>query len=324
MPLLTQKERNGLLVAVITGGRPKLDDRPTSKFLDDLKAAGHPVCWVMGDWDAPSYEKDKHEQVIYTREWAERYAASHWTLPGEPEPGQFLGAFPGREWACIEAERRGCWGVLQLDDNIVSVHVVTNSAPFTNKLGGMRYVADILGAAALATNGRTVGAQLQSVPPQKKWIRPGFPYSLFVERILPDREHWYGPFEDDIMHSLQYGSRAQSGTALVVQFIRYEKEYKKMNGMRKNYNHQRSKSLAMAFPEVARSTVIRGKSNGAGAPRVFHKMNSNAIRTPLVVKDRGRFLSLQNEVMKTARLWRDDRAKKNRDKMERRAKGSKR
>lgn len=323
MPLLTQKERNGLLVAVITGGRPALRDRPTAKYLDDLKAAGHPVCWVLGDWDAPEYEHDKHEHVVYTRQWAEQYAAEHWTLPGTPEPGQFLGAFVGREWACLEAERRGCWGVLQLDDNITGLGMIFNSHGFAREKGGMRYFADLLGTAALATNGRTVGAQLNSVPGQKKWLRPGFPYSLFVERIGPDREHWYGPFEDDIMHSLQYGSRAERGTALVFTALKYDKETKKMNGMRKNYNHERSKALGRVFPEVAKSTVIRGKSNGFPAPRVFHKMASNAIRTPLVVTDRARFGALQAEVAKLAGEWRDWKMVRNREKMERRARGEK-
>lgn len=323
MPLLTQKERNGLMVAVITGGRPALRDRPTSKYLDALAAAGHPVCWVMGEWDQPDYERDKHEQVVFTRDWAEAYAAEHWTMPGVPEPGQFLGAFVGREWACLEAERRGCWGVLQLDDNIVTLAVIANAAGFANEKGGLRYFADLLGAAALATNGRTVGAQLNSVPGQKRWLRPGFPYSLFVERIGPDREHWYGPFEDDIMHSLQYGSRAERGTALVFTALKYGKETKKMNGMRKNYNHQRSKGLVRVFPEVAKSTVIRGKSNGAGAPRVFHKMANNAIRTPLVVVDRERFKALQAEVVKLADEWRENTSARNRAKMERRARGEK-
>ena len=246
MALLTQKERNGLMVAVITGGRPALRDRPTAKYLDDLKAAGHPVCWVLGDWDAPEYEHDKHEHVVYTRQWAEQYAA-------------------------------------------------------------------------LATNGRTVGAQLNSVPAQKTWIRTGFPYSIFVERILPDRGPWFGPFEDDIMHSLQYASRATSGTALIMPFLKYGKEAKKMIGMRKNYNHERSKALGRVFPEVAKTTVIRGKSNGAGAPRVFHKMTGTSIRTPMVIKDRGRFAALQQEVESTSRLWAEDNAQRIRKKMEKRA-----
>lgn len=319
MALLTQKERNGLMVAVITGGRPALRDRPTAKYLDDLKAAGHPVCWVLGDWDAPEYEHDKHEHVVYTRQWAEQYAAEHWTLPGTPEPGQFLGAFVGREYACREAERRGCWGVLQLDDNIEFLGMVYNSTSFANRMGGLRYFADLLGAAALATNGRTVGAQLNSVPAQKTWIRTGFPYSIFVERILPDREPWFGPFEDDIMHSLQYASRATSGTALIMPFLKYGKEAKKMTGMRKNYNHERSKALGRVFPEVAKTTVIRGKSNGAGAPRVFHKMTGTSIRTPMVIKDRGRFAALQQEVESTSRLWAEDNAQRIRKKMEKRA-----
>ena len=52
------------------------------------------------DKHATDYEEDGHEIAAYSRAWAEDYAASHWTALKPPEPGGFLGAFAGREYAC--------------------------------------------------------------------------------------------------------------------------------------------------------------------------------------------------------------------------------
>jgi len=54
-----------------------------------------------------------------------------------------------------------------------------------------------------------VGANLDAIPYVKLQIaRAGFTYSMFVEKVGPGREPWYGPFEDDITHAFQYGIRA--------------------------------------------------------------------------------------------------------------------
>lgn len=320
--LLTPEERRGLLIAVISGGRPQLKQRPTSKFLNQAAQAGHPIAWVVSENQAETYEKDDYQIVAYPTRWAYEYAASHWTLPGAPQLGEFLGAFVGLEYACLEAERRGCWGVLQLDDNISSFLLEKGTSwKIIQQRGGLAYVASILGSTALSTNGRTVGAQLSSIPPKRIWLNPGFPYSCFVEMVGEGREHWYGPFEDDIMHSLQYGNRAESGTALTVNILRYVKESKSTSGMRKHYNHERSKALARIYPEVARSTVKKSKSNGMGGPRVFHHMRSDAIRTPLVIRDKSRFMSIRNELGDLIEEWGKERERLNREKMRKYAEG---
>ena len=299
MSVTSTTERAGLLVAVITGGRPKLSQRPTARFLPALAAAGHQIVWVLSETDQPEYETDNYEQAVYTRSWAEEYAAAHWMLPTSPEPGAFLGAFPGREWACREAERRGCWGVLQLDDNIVRLSFPRGSKAaidLVRERDGLALFADLMAGVALSTNSRMTGAQLDAVVTLQRTVaRAGFPYSCFIETVGPGREEWFGPFEDDITHAFQYGRRADGATAAVMPMLRYMKESKSKTGMRSKYNHERAVQLQRIFPESASVKVMATRSNGKGEPRVFHKMAANAIRNRLVIRDAERFAAVQQE-----------------------------
>lgn len=326
MFVTTSEQRGGILVAVITGGRPELRQRPTAKFLPALRAAGvRDVVWVVSDQDAPGYERDEHDLCVYPRAWAESYAADHWMQPEPPQPGAFLGAFPGREWACREAERRGCWAVLQLDDNIERLTFLRGSSAswVQDTQGGMALYLDLLAGVLASTNAWTVGAQLDAVSPSskqaRKVARAGFPYSLFLERCGPGREEWYGPFEDDITHSLQYGSRSDGATAAIMPTILYNKEHKKQGGMRKHYDEKRALQLQRLFPEAAKINVRATRSNGRGTPRVFHTMPAGAIRNPLVVRDPDLFGAVRDRLSELAAAWVDVEARMIREKVERRA-----
>jgi hypothetical protein len=292
MSLTPGSKLSGVLPVVVSGGRPLLRQRPTGRLLADLHGVTADPVWVVSDLEAAGYEDDGHEIVTYSREWAEGYAAAHWTAMSPPEPGGFLGAFPGREHACRVAEERGCWGVLQLDDNILQVNVFRGSKAghrVAEAHGRLALHADVLSAVTLSTNGRMTGAFLDSVRPSYKFCvaRVGFPYSLFLERTGPGREEWFGPYEDDITHAIQYGASADAGTALVVPVIHYRKDHgSRATGMRASYNHERSVPLQRMFPESAKVTVIKSHSNGRGGARVFHKMAHGSIRTPMVVTDR--------------------------------------
>ena len=281
---------------MISGGRPKLKQRPTAKFLHDLDIFGANVVWVVSEKDAPGYELDDFPLSVYPQAWAREYAAAHWMLPTKPDqwsttggPDGFLGAFPGREWACLEAERRGCWGVLQIDDNFTTLSIprgTNSSRQVVKQHGGMGLFADLLAGVTLSTNGRMVGAALQSVNHERPVVaRKGFPYSLFVEQVGEGREPWFGPFEDDITHAYQYGTRSDGVTAGVATSLRYMKESKSKSGMRAVYDQTRAVQLQRIFPQSARIGIHASKSNGAGGPRVFHGMSSNAIRNPLRVTD---------------------------------------
>lgn len=307
MFVTSAEQRGGLLAAIITGGRPQLKERPTAKFLDSLRPAGvAAVVWVVSDRDAPAYERDDRDLAVYSHDWAYQYAREHWMSTTPPDPTGFFGAFPGREWACLEAERRGCWGVLQLDDNIVRLCLFKGGAAAVNVVGngGMGLFADLLAAGALSTNARTVGAQLDAVITEKhRLIRPGFPYSLFVEKVGPGREHWYGPFEDDITHSFQYGDRADGATAAVMPMLHYAKESKSKTGMRAEYNQTRSVQLQRLIPQGAKIGIKATKSNGRGGPRVFHTMPPGAIRNPVTVRDRTLYRALEARLERLGQEW---------------------
>lgn len=292
MFVTSESDRAGLLVAIVTGGRPAVKQRPTANFINDLHAAGvHDVVWSISSKDAPNYEPTPGADLsVYDKDWAHEYASSHWMRPGKPEPGQFLGAFPGREWACLEAERRGCWGVLQLDDNIHRLGLWSTNAngrAAAIEAGGMGAVVDLLAAVTLSTNGWMVGAQLGATPPSgDNLARPGFPYSLFIERVGPRREHWYGPFEDDITHAIQYGTRWDGATAVVCDPLRYYKvQGGDKSGMRKHYKNDRSVHLQRIFPQAADLKIMKTTSAGHGPSRVFHRMKKGAIRNPLTIRD---------------------------------------
>jgi hypothetical protein len=326
MFVTTSEQRGGILVAVITGGRPELRRRPTAAYLPQIRDMVDGAAWILSDTDADSYEPDGHDHLIYPRAWAEEYAAAHWMQPEPPQPGAFLGAFPGREWACREAERRGCWAVLQLDDNIdwlcflrgtgASKHLVTNS-------GGMALFLDLLAGVLLSTNARTVGAQLSSVNPSsqqaRQVARAGFPYSLFLEQVGPGREEWFGPFEDDITHSLQYGSRDDGATAAVIPTLIYQKETSSKTGMRAHYNETRAVQLQRLFPEAAKINIRATRSNGRGEPRVFHTMPRGAIRNPLVVRDPTLFGAVRDRLQQLTEEWYEAEAAGNREKVRRRS-----
>lgn len=327
MYVTSEADRAGVLIAVITGGRPELKRRPTASYLDSGRDAGvNDVVWAVSDQDAPGYERDHHDLLIYERAWAEQYAAAHWMNADPPGPGTFLGAFPGREWACQEAERRGCWAVLQLDDNINQLRLHRNGmgVHLVKAHGGLGLFLDLLAGVALSTNARTVGAVLSAVSPSAKEqatvARPGFPYSLFLERVGPGREPWFGPFEDDITHALQYGSRADGATAAVMPPLSYIKEHKSKDGMRTAYGADRAVALQRLFPQSAKIGVKMTSANGHGArgPRVFHTMPPGAIRNPLVVRDPALFGKVRDRLQALTEEWVEVEAAANREKVRRR------
>lgn len=310
MSLTPEDRLRGILPVVITGGRPLLKQRPVTRLLPDLHGITADPVWIVRDDDAVGYEEDGHEIAAYPRAWAEQYAGSHWTGLKPPEPGGFLGAFPGREYACRLAEERGCWATLQLDDNIVRLICFRNYKAGTSmaaERGGLSLYADILAAVTLSTNGWMTGVYLDSARPTRPfWVsRTGFPYSLFLERTGPGREEWFGPFEDDITHAYQYGSNATSATALIVPMLRYGKEHASSTGMRAKYNGERAVPLQRMFPETAKVGVNKTRSNGRGSSRVFHKMTSGAIRTPMIVTDRDLYRKVAAQLSDMAKEFSD-------------------
>lgn len=326
-PVTTPEQRAGLLTAVITGGRPLLQQRPTAKMLPDLTAAGfRPPVWVVSDQHAPAYERDGHDLCVYPDRWAREHAAAHWMLPTPPPADGFLGAFPGREWACREAERLGCWGVLMLDDNIISLRFWRGtgaSIRVVHDHGGLALYADLLAALSLSTNARMLGAQLNAVIPSgaegDRLLRPGFPYSLFIERVGESREEWHGPYEDDITHAFQYGDRWDGATAAVTPLLTYIKEHASKTAMRAKYDSTRAVQLQRLMPQGASIGIRATKSNGKGDPRVFHSMRAGAIRNPIRVHDPALYGAARDRVQALRTEWYRLELESNRDKIRRRS-----
>lgn len=325
----TPEQRAGLYTAVITGGRPLLKQRPTNQLLPALRAAGfrNPE-WIVSDRDAPRYESDGLSPLnVYAHTWAYDYAREHWLDIDPPVPDGFYGAFPGREWAARQAEAAGCWGVLQLDDNILPdlsfMRRMNASIKLVNTNGGLGLFADILAALTLSTNVRMSGAQLSAAIPTetkaKQLIRPGFPYSCFIEKVGKGREEWLGPYEEDIQQAFQYGNRADGDTAALVPLLLYVKESASKTGMRSYRTATRAVALQRLIPQGASIGVRATRSNGMGGPRIFHTMRAGAIRNPVRVHDPVLFNAARDCVQRLRSEWYALELEANREKTRRRA-----
>lgn len=282
-----------LLAAVITGGRPRLRDRMTSKFFGDLQAHGFDVEWVLREDHVADYETDGTPQNVYELGWANGYARAHWRHPVTRfEPDGFHGAFTGREWAMRTGEERGYDAVLLLDDNVVSIAPVHAALAECKAVMTPGRVLRLLADLCLSTNARMCGAQINSVPlaTNVKTLRPGFPYSVYVERTGPGRIPYFGPFEDDIMHALDYALHGgPNRTAAVSDPLRYVKTSVRHNtgGMRRYYTEQRGLEIARRYPENVRLKVSRRTSSPAdqsGQRGVRHILSTRGF-TPVRVVD---------------------------------------
>lgn len=292
-----------VLVSIITGGRPALAARPTRLFADSLCAAGFAdIEWVIRSDHAAQYERDEYPLNVYDLGWASQFAKAHWRHPtAKWEQGGFFGAFPGREWAMRSAEDRGFDAVLQLDDNIETIGVLNCTQPAYREALDAGSVLRILADLCLSTNARMVGGQLNSVIPTGlvSTLRPGYPYSVFVERTGPSRMPYFGPFEDDIMHALEYARNGGPNrtAAVVVDTIRYNKEYKaKGGGMRTQYNAARGLEIARRYPENVRIGFGSKSSSPRDTERgVRHFLNTKGF-TPIRVTDRERFTAADSRL----------------------------
>jgi hypothetical protein len=317
-----------LLVAIITGGRPALDSRPTRQYVETLRAAGFSeVEWVIRSDHASAYERDDLPLNVYPVEWASDYARAHWRHPTAVwEAGGFFGAFPGREWAMRSAEERGYDAVLQMDDNVITIGLLNSSLVGYRAALPAGDLLRILADFCLSTNARMCGAQLNSVMPTGlvQTIRPGYPYSVFVERCGPGRMPYHGPFEDDIMHALEYARNGgPNRTAAVVDTIRYNKEHRvRTGGMRSAYDATRGLEIARRYPENARIGMGRKSSSPRDTDRgVRHFLTTKGF-TPVRVTDLDVFSAadarLRDGLARAAELQREQ----DREKITRRAAGA--
>lgn len=313
-----------LLIAVITGGRPLLSDRPTRRFFESLRTLGDIEYVVRAD-QADDYEEDPGVPLNrYDVAWADRYARTHWRHPRAVcEPGGFHGAFTGREWAMRSAEERGYDAVVQLDDNVTQLGPIdatrtTYYRDIVQPADSIRTLVEI----AMSTNLWMFGAQLTSVQVKGDYpiARPGFPYSVFVEKTGDGRMPYYGPFEDDIMHAMEYGLNGGRGrTAGLTQAITYTKESKSTTGMRKHYNPERGLELVRRYPANAKLSEGPSSSSPTAKGRgVRHLLNARGF-TPVRVEDAERFAAARDELQRLVTVSRERLDLEARKKIARRA-----
>jgi hypothetical protein len=304
------------LVCVITGGRPSLDERVTRTHFESLHAAGFEhIEWVLREDHVDAYERDEHALNVYPLDFANSYARAHWRHPNAFEPNGFMGAFAGREWAMRTAEQRDFDFVLQLDDNVKRLGLLNADRPaYRAALDGGSMLA-LLVDFAKCTNAAVLGAQLSSVPPDRvKTIRTGYPYSVFVERVA-GRMSYFGPFEDDIMHALDYALYGgPDRTAALVEAMRYTKDSRSMTGMRKHYDAQRGVEIARRYPRNVQLRVTRRTSSVSDKSKgVRHILNTRGF-TPVRITDAELFADAERRLHAAVReavalRRRHDRAK---------------
>lgn len=263
------------------------------------------VEWVVREDQVDEYERDDFPINTIPMEFSNEYAASHWRHPvAVYEPGGFHGAFTGREWAMRTAQERGFDAVLQLDDNIIRVGPISATRTAYASVTSPREMYAILAELLFSTNCATLGFQLSSVVPKRKAfvLRPGYPYSSFMEKTGPGRLPYYGPFEDDIMHALEYGLKGGPGrTAGVMDYFTYAKESVSTGGMRKAYNSARGLEIAKRYPRNVKLSVARRTTSPNDTSKgVRHFLNTNGF-TPVRVLDRKRYTPAAASVERIAR-----------------------
>lgn len=312
-----------ILVQVITGGRPELRERYTAKYLEELSQIAT-VEWCIREDHVAAYEKDDHPFNVYTTEFANEFARTHWRHPkAEWKPGGFFGAFPGREWACRSAAERGYDAVLQLDDNITDVGpIAATKRQYVRGITSTSELVALLAEFQASTNASMLGFQLSSVIPRRhpKIMRPGYPYSIFMEKVGPGRLPYYGPFEDDIMHALEYSLNGGPGrTAAVMDTLTYRKDSQSKSGMRGHYNPQRGLEIARRYPRNAK--LVEGPRTSSPTEKergVRHVLNTRGF-TPVRINDAERFARAEERLRDIISQGKAATRVTNRDKIMRRA-----
>lgn len=280
-----------VLIAVITGGRPPIKSRTTAKLLPGLASEGFSdIEWVVREDHAKGYELDDFPLNVYPAGFDDDYSRNHWEHPAAVwAPGGFHGAFPGREWAMRTGEARGYDMVLQVDDNIGRVGVIDCKRAASHLAVSPAGVVGLVRDIAWATNVSMMGIQLNAVGPAgsgRQLVRVGFPYSLFVEKTGPGRMPWVGPFEDDIMHALEYGLHGgPSRTVALLPMFKYDKQTGGGDGMRKHYDPTRGLQLAKRYPNNATLRVSKKSVSPTDRQRgIRHLLNTKGF-TPVRVTD---------------------------------------
>lgn len=291
-------------IYIITHGRPNPSQRPTSVFLE---MSGLDFYFVMNEKQVADYVAagvDKSRIVVSTDEYEEEYFRTHKTYDVD-----FHGAICNREMCNIHARQNGVKYAVQLDDNIIVLSVAKrNVSPKDNEYFCREYlpkVIRIMRDICESTNIGMLGIGMGQATPniETKILRNGYAYSFFMENVEANI-HWRGPFDDDILHNLDFNHSGIYTNALLNAFG-YAKETKSKTGMRKAYDKWvaiRPVGTANLYPDHV-GVGIKPKANGRGM-RFYHVFKQR-LHQNIKIRDGKKFSEIMNEIRGIVAEWRE-------------------
>lgn len=297
-------ELEDLNIYIITHGRPEKNQRRTTEFLDNSNLKYY---FVMNEGQVENYIKNgvKREQiVISTNDFEKEYFKKNKTIDVE-----FHGAICNREMCNIHARKQGKKYAMQLDDNIIYFSISKAQTKInTKKLYAEKYFPKIIKNMKQImehTNIGFLGMTLGATPSnEKKIIRTGYAYSCFIENVEANI-NWRGPFDDDVLHNLDFNTNGKYTNALCSVFG-YGKESKSKTGMRQTYDKyvvQRAMGVSNLYPDYV-GVGIKPKANGKDK-RIYHvfkkRLNQN-----IKIKNKQQLEKTIEEIKKIVDDWRNE------------------
>lgn len=290
-------------IYIITHGRPKPQQRPTSAFLE---MSGLRFFFVMNEKQVPAYIAEgvpREQIVVSTDEFENEYFTKHKTINVD-----FHGAICNREMCNIHARQHGIKYAVQLDDNITKLCLANTH---TDKADMAYYsrvylprmleiMRDICESTNIGFCGMSMGSAVPTVG--TKIIRNGYAYSFFMENVEANI-HWRGPFDDDILHNLDFNHSGAYTNALIEAFG-YVKETKSKTGMRQMYDKYaalRPAGTANLYPDHI-GVGNKPKANGRG--RRFYHTFKKSLHANIKVKDRQAFEQCLDSIRYNISEWR--------------------
>lgn len=296
-------EVDNVNVYVITHGRAPRSSRPTCELLD---YSGLKYYLVMNEKQVDAYlaEGVKRDQIIVsTDEFEKEYFERNKTYDVD-----FHGAICNRAMCNIHAKADGKKYAVQLDDNII--HLSIGKRPFRvgdkayfcmdyipNMIEHMRDICE-------STNIGFLGLGMGTATPtfESKILRVGYAYSFFMENVEANIP-WRGPFDDDVLHNLDFNHSGKYTNALVTAYG-YGKETKSKTGMRGAYNKYeaiRPIGTANIYPDHI-GVGVAAKANGKD--RRFYHIFRKAMHQNIKVTDKELFEATIKAINNDVRSWR--------------------
>lgn len=300
-------EIDNLNIYIITHGRCKPEQRPTCDFLEK---SGLKYYLVMNEKQVDDYVKcgvDRNKIIVSTDKFEEEYFKKNKTIDVD-----FHGAICNREMCNIHARNEGKKYAMQLDDNIMQFSIAkiatTNKTKQIYCSQFMKDCIEQMKNIMESTNIGFLGMTLFATPiTEKNMLRTGYAYSSFIENVNANI-HWRGPFDDDVLHNLDFNTSGKYTNGLL-SIYGYYKETSSNTGMRKKYSEyvvQRAMGTSNLYPDYV-GIGIRPKANGR-QKRVYHSFKKR-MKQNIRVINKELFKNTINEIRNTAIRWKEENKK---------------